>query len=167
MSNQSKGTSFAELNSGSSASRVDERAPILLQGQIEIAAGREAVWDVLAAIEGWPDWNPDVTSATLEGRLEPGTSFRWKSDGASLVSNLVRVDAPTEIAWTGRSLGIRVFHQYRLEERSGSTLVRTEESVAGVPARLFRGPLRRRMDRAIQNQLRRLKAESERRASAR
>jgi uncharacterized protein YndB with AHSA1/START domain len=146
--------------------RVDERAPILLHGEIEVAAGRETVWNVLAAIEQWPDWNPDVTFAELEGKLEPGTTFRWKSGGSSLVSRLVRVSPPAEIAWTGRSMGISVVHVYRLEERGGRTLVLTDESVTGVPARLFRGPIRRRMDNAIENQLQRLKAESERRAAA-
>jgi hypothetical protein len=63
-------------------------------------------------------------------------------------------------------MGTSVVHVYRLEERGGRTLVLTDESVTGVPARLFRGPIRRRMDNAIENQLQRLKAESERRAAA-
>jgi hypothetical protein len=146
--------------------QIDERAPILLHGQIEIGAARDVVWDVLVSIEGWPDWNPDVTFASLEGRLEPGATFRWKSGGASLVSRLVRVSPPAEIAWTGRSMGINVVHVYRLEDRGGTTLVTTDESVAGAPARLFRGAIRRRMDAAIQSQLSRLKAESEQRAGA-
>jgi Polyketide cyclase / dehydrase and lipid transport len=146
---------------------VNKRAPILLHGRIDIAAAREEVWDVLAAIEDWPDWNPDVSSASPEGSLEPGTTFRWKSGGTSLISRLLRVCRPAEIAWTGRSMGINVVHVYRLEGRGDRTIVRTEESVAGIPARLFRGPIRRRMDVAIQNQLQRLKAEAERRAGAR
>jgi Polyketide cyclase / dehydrase and lipid transport len=149
------------------AVRIDEGAPILLHGQVEIAAGRGAVWDVISSIAGWPDWNPDISFASLEGKLEPGVTFRWKSGGYSLLSNLVRENPPAEIAWTGRSMGINVVHLYRLEDRGDKTLVRSEESVAGFPARLFQGPIRRRMDAAIQSQLQHLKAESERRATER
>jgi hypothetical protein len=45
--------------------------------------------------------------------------------------------------------------------------VRTQESVEGVTARLFRGPIKKRMDGAIDAGLRSLKAEAERRTAHR
>ena len=146
---------------------VDERAPIVLHAQVEIAADRGTVWDVLASIEAWPEWNRDIAFAALEGELEPGTSFRWKSGRSSLLSRLVTVRPPAEIAWTGHSMGIRVVHVYRLEDRGDVTLVQTDESATGVPARLFRGPIGRQMHAAVQNHIQRLKVEAERRVGAR
>ena len=122
---------------------------------------------MLAKIDGWPSWNPEVKSASLEGDLAPGTVFRWKAGPSRLVSRLVHVEPPSEIAWTGKSMGLNVIHVYGLEPRDGGTSVRTQESVEGVTARLFRGPIKKRMDSAIDAGLRSLKAEAERRAAHR
>jgi hypothetical protein len=144
---------------------INEQAPIILGGEVEVAAAPEVVWEVLTTIERWPDWNPEVKSASLEGDLTAGTIFRWKTGPSSIVSRLIRVAAPRQIAWTGKALGLSVVHIYRLEPRDGTTFVRTDESVEGITARLFRGPLKKRMHSAIEAGLRSLKAEAERRAA--
>jgi uncharacterized protein YndB with AHSA1/START domain len=145
---------------------INKRAPIILRGAIDVDAAPDLVWDVLSTIEGWPTWNPEVRSASLQGELAEGTSFRWKAGPSTLESTLVSVTAPKEIAWTGRSLGLSVIHVYTLEPHDGKTMVRTSESVEGMPARLFRGSIKRRMDESIEAGLAALKKEAERRASA-
>ena len=144
---------------------INEGAPIVLGGEVQIAAPPEIVWDVLTKIDGWPSWNPEVKSASLEGDLAPGTVFRWKAGSSRLVSRLLHVEPPGEIAWTGKAMGLNVIHVYGLEPSNGGTSVRTHESVEGLTARLFRGPIKKRMDSAIDVGLRSLKAEAERRAA--
>jgi uncharacterized protein YndB with AHSA1/START domain len=146
------------------AMSIDERAPIVEASEILIAAPPETVWDVLAAIESWPAWNPDVKWASVEGEIAAGTRFRWKTGPGTVTSTLQRVERPRLIAWTGRTFGIDAVHVWRLEPRDGATLVRTEESFGGVLARLFRRPLRKTLTRALESGLRHLKAEAERRA---
>jgi hypothetical protein len=63
-------------------------------------------------------------------------------------------------------MGLDVVHVYALELRDGKTFVKTEESVEGVMARLFRRPLQKKMDKSIQNGLRSLKLEAERLATS-
>lgn len=137
----------------------------MLGGEVQIAAPPQIVWDVLTKIDGWPSWNPEVKSASLEGDLVPGTVFRWKAGSSRLVSKLLHVEPPGEIAWTGKAMGLNVIHVYGLEPSNGGTSVRTDESVEGLTARLFRGPIKKRMDSAIDAGLRSLKAEAERRAA--
>ena len=38
----------------------------------ETAAPPEAVWRVLAGVEGWPTWNPGLAAAHLDGPLQTG-----------------------------------------------------------------------------------------------
>ena len=59
----------------------------------------------------------------------------------------------------------RVEHEYRLELRSGSTHVETEETFSGLLARLMRGNLQKTLDESLEQGLEHLKAESERRAT--
>jgi hypothetical protein len=144
---------------------INRRAPILLAGEIEIAAPPEVVWDVLTKIDAWPGWNPDVKVAALEGDLATGSVFRWKA-GAKLTSTLTRVEPHRMIAWTGKSMGLSAVHVYTLEPRHGATIVNTEESVEGLLARLFKRPLQRTMNKSIENGLNALKAEAERRTTS-
>lgn len=46
---------------------IDESAPVVAASEIEVGAGSETVWAVLAAIERWPSWNPDVKWVSLRG----------------------------------------------------------------------------------------------------
>jgi uncharacterized protein YndB with AHSA1/START domain len=147
------------------SSEIDAHAPIVLRRETEIAATPEAVWAVLAEIDAWAAWSDDVASASLHGELAAGTTFRWKAGGSVIRSRLTRVAPPHAIAWSGRALGLRAIHAYRLEPHGSGTLVRTEESVGGGVARLFRGPLERKMGAALANGLRCLRDEVERRAA--
>lgn len=145
---------------------INTRAPIVLHGEVEIEANPALVWRLLSRIEGWPSWNPEVGAASLAGELAEGTPFRWKAGSSTLESRLLSVVAPEEIAWTGKSMGLSVIHVYRLEAQGDKTVVRTDESVEGLPARLFPGAIKRRMVNAIDVGLKGLKAEAERRTAA-
>jgi hypothetical protein len=146
---------------------INERAPVVGTSEIAIAADPEVVWNVLTAFEGWPGWNSDVKSMSMHGPVARGSTFRWKAGPGTITSTIERVEPPRLIAWTGKTLGLRAIHFYWLEPRDGKTFVRTQESYEGLVARLLRAPLKKTLDRALANGLRSLKAEAERRASAR
>jgi uncharacterized protein YndB with AHSA1/START domain len=141
---------------------INEEAPIVGASEIDIAAPPEVAWEVLTAIERWPSWNPEVKAASIQGGIDEGTEFRWKAGPGTITSTIQDVQAPRRIAWTGKTLGIKAIHVHTLEGRNGGTLVTSEESYNGLVARLFRGRLQKTLDSALENGLRRLKAEAER-----
>ena len=143
---------------------INEHAPVIGASEIEIAAAPELVWDVLTAIDRWPSWNPQVKSMDMQGGIAEGSQFRWKAGPGTITSTIRRVEPPRLIAWTGKTFSIDAIHVYRLEARDGKTFVRTEESYEGLVARLFRGPLQKTLDAALEEGLGHLKAEAERRA---
>lgn len=142
---------------------VDESAPVVASGEIEVEADVETVWEVLTDIESWPRWNPDVRWASLKGELAEGSAFRWKTGPGTITATLRRVERPRLVGWTGKTIGIEAVHVWWLEPRDGATAVRTAESWAGLMPRLFPGPMRRILEKAIQAGLGFLKAEAERR----
>ncbi len=144
-----------------SATGINERAPVVGKGEIEIDATPEVVWALLTAFDRWPSWNPDVKSMSMQGGVVAGSLFRWKAGPGTITSTIQRVEPPVLIAWTGKTLGINAIHVYRLEPRDGKTFVRTEESYEGLVARLMRAPLQKTLDRALDEGLRYLKAEAE------
>jgi hypothetical protein len=147
--------------------RIDANAAVRGSAEIEVDARPEVVWDVLTAIDEWPQWNPDVTEASMEGELSEGTRFRWKSGRATITSTLRVVQPPREVAWTGKTLGLDAIHLFRLQPLNGGTVVTTEESWNGWVARLFRKRMQATLQRAMEAGLESLKTEAERRAASR
>src|SRR5215217_5061309 len=75
---------------------INRNAPATAQGELQIAADPQTVFAVLSAIDQWPSWNPDIKSVTLQGPVQPGTGFRWKSGPSTLTSTLQVVDPPRD-----------------------------------------------------------------------
>lgn len=126
--------------------QIDTKAPAITSQERVLGATPEVVFALLADVADWPRWQPEVSSSEVvgAGSLEVGTSFRWKSGGATIVSTVQTLTAPTTIGWTGRAIGTRAVHVWFLEPVASGTLVRTEESMAGWLPRLL-GPMVRRM----------------------
>jgi hypothetical protein len=146
------------------AIEINEEAPVVGACETEISATPELVWQVLTGIDNWPRWNPEVKSAFLEGDLAEGTGFQWKAGPGTIRSTITHVEPPRMIAWTGKTLGIKAIHIHVLEPRDGTTLVKTQESYDGLVARVFPGQLQKTLDRALDDGLRHLRAEAERRS---
>jgi uncharacterized protein YndB with AHSA1/START domain len=133
------------------AFEADGEAPVFAQSEVEISASPSEVWEVMADIDEWPKWNPDIKSAELNGPLEEGSTFRWKSGPGTITSRLQHVERPRRIAWSGKTLGISAKHVWELEETEDGTLVRTLESWEGLPARLFRKSSQRTVETALRD----------------
>jgi uncharacterized protein YndB with AHSA1/START domain len=143
---------------------VNRGAPVVEAAEIHVEAAPDTVWDVLADIRGWPGWNPDVRSATVDGEVAEGTAFRWKSGPGTIASVLRLVDRPRALGWTGSTLGIRAVHVWHLEPRDGGTFVRTQESFEGALVRLLRGSMQKTLRGSLERMIGSLKSEAERRS---
>jgi uncharacterized protein YndB with AHSA1/START domain len=140
--------------------QIDESAPVTARREIGVAASREIVWELLTTMDKWADWNPDVKTAS-QPALEKGGVFRWKAGPASLTSTLAEVDRPTQLGWTGTSMGMQAVHVWHLETDGTGTLARTEESWSGTLPRMLPGMMRRSLEKTLDSWLTHLKAEAE------
>ena len=117
---------------------IDTKAPLFARKELFINAPVEKVWNIQTDIEGWPEWQSDITSANLHGELAAGTTFNWKASGLGIVSTLHTVNPKNEIGWTGASLGMFAVHNWTFQRQDNGTLVITEESLSGWLAGLFK-----------------------------
>jgi hypothetical protein len=145
---------------------INRSAPVTAAGEITVAANADVVWDVLAAIDRWSDWNPDIKVASLQGPLAVGSKFSWKAGPGTIYSTILQLNRPQIMAWTGSTLGIKAIHVWRLESIGEKTRVITEESWEGLLLRILIGPFKRMLKRSIDSGLIYLKAEAERRANS-
>jgi len=146
---------------------INPKAPVLAESGIDVDADPETVWRVMATIDRWPDWNPDIKSVSLEGGVTKGTRFRWKSGPGTITSIVQSVKRGRLLAWTGKTMGIRAIHVWKLEPRNSGTRVTTRESWEGWNVRIFRRPMQKTLEKAIASGLAHLKTEAERRGNKR
>lgn len=145
---------------------IDPDAPAIASSEIEVAAPPEVVWDTLADFERWPRWNSEVKSLSIVGPVAEGTRFKWKTGPLSITSDLREVRRPSLIAWTGHAFGIDAVHVWRFEPRDAGTLVHTEESWSGWLPRALRRPMRKALQKGLDDGMPALKVEAERRLAA-
>ncbi len=140
---------------------IDKTTPAFARREIIIYASVEKVWQIQTDIENWNKWQPDITSAKLEGALSAGTVFRWKAMGLNIVSTLHTVKPHQQIGWTGISLGMSAIHNWMFEARGEATLVITEESLSGWLTRLMALLDPRFLEKSLEASLNILKVKAE------
>lgn len=142
--------------------KIDLNAPLVARREIFIDAPIDAVWAVLTDITGWPDWQPDVRDARLEGGLRPGAVVRWTVDGVRVASTLEAVEPPRLVGWVSKSAGMRAVHVFMLEAHNQRTRVVTEESRSGWSARLLKLSTPHLIEPLLETTLEQLKNHAER-----
>jgi len=141
--------------------KIDDNAPVIARGEIEIQADPDTIWDVLIDINNWPRWNPDIKSASLEGAVAEGSKFRWKARSISITSIFQEVDKPRLLGWTGKTMGIKAVHIWKLEPKEDTTIARTEESWEGPLTHVMKGSAQDMLQKSIDSGLQYLKQEIE------
>lgn len=144
---------------------IDRSAPAVSTHAVHIDAPPKVVWDTLIDFERWPSWVPGVKAVSVDGAVAAGTEFAWRASGLRIRSTLQHVDAPREIGWTGRALGIRARHVWRLAATGSGTQAVSAESWEGPLPRLLTRQSRKTLDKAISDGVEALRREAQRRAA--
>lgn len=118
--------------------QIQENAPVKASSEIVIHASAETVWRLLTNIDEWPTWQSTISSAKINGPLEPGTTFVWTSGRSKIKSRVVVVHPVTQLVWTGVTFGATAIHVWNLQSiPDGGTLVKTTESMDGFMLKVF------------------------------
>lgn len=138
-------------------------APARASARIAIDAPAARVWSVLTDVAAWPRWNAAVESVRSDGTFEAGSVFRWKSQGFTVTSTLVVVDAPLRLVWTGKAIGTRARHEWEIVTTDRGVVVTTSETFDGWLPRLMPRTMQRKLEATLPAWLAALKREAERR----
>lgn len=85
---------------------------------IDIQAPADAVWEVLSAVERWPDWTASVHSAQLldGGGLRPGQRARLRQPGLPVaVWTVERVEHGRTFTWRSDVTGLSSVGEHTVE----------------------------------------------------
>lgn len=140
---------------------INNKAPVKCSKSIIIKADSNKVWEVLSDISNWSNWQTDIPKAKLNGNLEAGTTFDWKTGGANIHSTLHTVEPMQEFGWTGKTFGMVAIHNWTLAFTDDHTIVSVDESMEGLLASLLKKTFNKNLEKGMQNWLDLLKKECE------
>ncbi|MCG6493887.1 SRPBCC family protein [Kitasatospora sp. A2-31] len=143
--------------------QIDEHAPVITRADILIHAPLHTVWNIQTDVENWPAWQPNVETVTKDtpGRLRPGSTFRWSTEGLDITSTVQQIDHGRRLAWGGPAQGITAVHVWTFTPTRDGVLVHTEESWTGEPVTANQATLQAALDNSLHNWLTNLKHEAE------
>ena len=141
---------------------INKNAPVKCKKTIIINAHSVAVWEVLTGIDKWVRWQPAIKKSKLNGELEAGTSFDWKTGGLSIRSTIHTVEPYTNFGWSGKSLGLTAVHNWNITEMNNQSEIMVEESMEGMLTKIFTKLFNKTLDKSLQKWLEALKKECER-----
>jgi uncharacterized protein YndB with AHSA1/START domain len=136
------GVSAANRDRLAAQGSIQEDAPVKAVAEIVIAAPPNKIMGLLTNIRDWPQWQPDISKATVHGSTVVGTEFVWSTGGMDIHSTIQLVDPERSICWTGRMLHIHAIHCWTLTVLSDDTVqVKTRESMDGwLISRIYSSP---------------------------
>jgi hypothetical protein len=142
----------------------DRTAPVIADHKIVTHATREEVWRLHADIAHWPTWQTDIQSASLDGQLRVGATFRWLTYNMPITSTVYALDDRSRVLWGGDAGDIVGIHEWTFVDVPGGVEVRTVESFAGPPVAAEPAQFQGLLDQSLVAWLERLKGTAERAA---
>ncbi len=140
---------------------INHQAPLVAHKEIFIQASPEVVWKIHTAINDWPQWQPSMDMAKLEGPLAVGSIFQWKSGGLTINSTIQVVEPNQQIGWTGKALGTRASHIWILRSHNDGTMLTTEESMEGWLVSILKLIMPKFLESSLDTWLQSLKSKAE------
>ncbi len=140
---------------------INSNAPVKCSKIISINSKKDKVWTALTDIDNWCNWQHEIAESKLHGELKAGSTFDWTSGGVRIHSILHTVEPNNSLGWTGKTFGISAIHNWKLVESNGKTEVSVEESMEGLPARIFKKSFNKSLENGMQTWLESLKKKCE------
>ena len=140
---------------------INQEAPVVQTKEIIINATPKVVWSVLTNVQNWNNWNERIKNPKLQGNLEVGSSFTWKTNGTKIKSKIHSFVPNKTLGWQGKTFGASAIHNWYLESTGNGTNVRVEESMEGWIINLIKKKMNKKLEDDMLYWLEQLKQESE------
>lgn len=88
---------------------------LIVERHAVIDETRERLYDVLAAVESWPAWDPAITRIEAHGSMHEGNAFAMREGGLLVRARVLEAERPRLIRWRGVAPGgVVEVHSFRM-----------------------------------------------------
>jgi uncharacterized protein YndB with AHSA1/START domain len=128
---------------------------------VEIASSAERLWDLLADVKSWPEWQGTSYVDPPLGPLVKGCTFVADLGGHRWNLTVTRADKPQRLSWAGRQTGLEAIHDWEFVEIEGKTGAASIDSVSGWMLLFVRRIVEKKVSETGEKWLAELKAKAE------
>lgn len=128
---------------------------------VDVDAPAERLWDILADVKAWPEWQAASHVRLPQGAVEKGATFEAGLGGITWTISVTEADRPRKLAWVGRRTGLWGVHEWEFVEEAGRTRATTRETMHGWLLPFLYPVARRRLSRTDEKWLAGLKTRAE------
>lgn len=140
---------------------INQEAAVVQTKEIIINAKPQKVWQVLINIQSWDEWNERIKQPKLQGILDVGSNFTWKTNGSKIKSTIHTFTPSKILGWQGIAFGASAIHNWYLEPTENGTKVRVAESMEGWIIKLMKKKMNEKLADDMLYWLEQLKIECE------
>jgi hypothetical protein len=98
---------------------------------VHVSSTADRLWDIIADVKAWPEWQGTSFVRSPTGRLQKGTTFAAELGGLKWAVTVTEAHRPNTLTWVGRRPGLRGVHEWEFEEEAGGTKATTREAMSG------------------------------------
>lgn len=107
------------------------RQTVNVEFSVDVDTPAERLWDILANVKAWPEWEAASFVRSPTGAVETGTTFQAGLGGLVWAVSVTEADRPRKLAWVGRRTGLWGVHEWEFVEEAGRTRATTRETMHG------------------------------------
>ena len=114
---------------------IDVEAPVISHRRLLIPASCATVWAAHTDVNRWPEWQSDISAASINGPFSVGSTITWSTSGIAqpIQSTIYAIEPQHRTLWGGPAMGITGIHEWQFIDVDGGTSVETNESWSGGP----------------------------------
>jgi hypothetical protein len=99
--------------------------------RVDVESTAERLWDVLADVKSWPEWQGTSYVDPPVGPLQKGSTFVAELGGHRWNLTVTQAERPGRLGWVGRQTGLEAIHEWEFVEIEGKTLAVSRDSMSG------------------------------------
>jgi Polyketide cyclase / dehydrase and lipid transport len=130
-----------------------DKTKVHVHNELDMDVEPLQVWSWLIRAKLWPKWYKNSENVVIENGasdLSAGATFRWKTFGVHLESQVQEFEPPERLAWNGKGPGVDVYHAWLIQKTFNGCHVITEENQRGLVAWASNALMPTRMSKAHQ-----------------
>ena len=118
---------------------------------VQAPAARERVWALCTDVSGWPNWNPGVARAELDGPVAEGATGTVRgAGGPASTLKVLAIEPDRRFVTEASERFMRLRFEFELADMGGGQLRITHRvRMTGVATPLMRRTVGRRLERSI------------------
>ena len=127
----------------------------------DVVSTAERLWDILADVKAWPEWQGTSYVDPPTARPQEGSTFAAELGGHTWNVTVTEADRPRRLVWSGRQMGLKAVHEWEFAEAGGRTQALSRDTISGWPLLVARAAVGKKVSEHDQKWLASLKVKAE------